>query len=229
MLYFCFWIVMAHTNVSGHVSDSFCLTFLIQFSCSSLVVQNFSCVNFSCFPCVILHAKQNEHDRNIQEPLRLMTCFHSTGCDATGRQWIHTLLLIPNWNRSASHSWMEASILSRLRRHWCSKESVEDLRWAYHVIQWLLEYWPHLCRHHTQGTCVHVDTLYVPSWGLNIFEYTTRWTSEGLFCQHQGPLYSHLFEPLWQDVTYSGSFHMVMLQGQDGIKSKKDDIVGCIS
>lgn len=54
-----------------------------------------------------------------------------------------------------------------------------------------------------------------------------QWAS---FLATSGATASHLFEPLWQDVTYSGrSFHMVMLQGQDGIKSKKDDIVGCIS
>lgn len=121
-------------STSGSIGCCWCCTFvlvctnlLVQSSCSSLVVQNSSCVIFSCFPCVILHAKQNEHDRNIQQPLGLMTSFHSTGCDATGRQWIHTLLLISNWNRSGSHSWMEALILSRFRRHWCSKESIEDL------------------------------------------------------------------------------------------------------
>ena len=63
---------------------------------------------------VFVHAEQNKHDMETSNTFSAtyLHDFHSAGCDAIGKQWVHIhRLLISNWNRLGSHSWTQTLIL----------------------------------------------------------------------------------------------------------------------
>lgn len=58
---------------------------------TALLFRTFPMWTFPIFPmCLFTCRTEWAWHRNLCQILRLITCFHSIGCDARGKQWIHT-------------------------------------------------------------------------------------------------------------------------------------------